>query len=215
MASAVQLTDDHIERFKAEQARMGLGHDQLCHKGTLSTSDHGGVVVLSPNSKLSTVPPIIVSYADFAELKAMRGIPDEAFASGRMSDAFVKYPKPFTASRMAFLNNTKNICDLDYHLEPAEYKTLQDVAQAYLMGHSAKVKEWEPLLNAAFMPGRMAVFSGENLVVKSGDVFKIVPDPAHPLDPVVLNYQTITVESGGQIQVLAKADVTSQIFNAQ
>jgi len=215
MKSEVKLTEDHRKRFTDEQTRMGLKPDHLNHKGTLSTADHGGTIVLSPNSSESTIPPTIVSYNNMAELKAMRGIPDDSFTSGKMSDAFVKYPVPFATSRMNFLNETKNICDLEYHLQPEERKTIENAAHAYLMGHSEKVKDWEPLLNAAFMPGKMAVFSGENLVVKSGQTLKITPDPLHPQDPVVLNYQSITVEQGGQILVLAKADVTSQIFDAQ
>jgi hypothetical protein len=214
MAGSDSLTTEELEKFKAIQTRFGLSDTQLTHAATLSTADHGGDLVFSPSEALSSVPPMHVPYKSMAELKAMIGRPDTDFTHGPMSDRLYHVPAPLQDQRVGLLAATKDEADFDHHVAPNEAKALFAAAQAYVYGNSQKVKHFEGLLDKRFAPSTLAVFSGTDLVVKSGEKLTIKADPEDPQKVVALNYQAITVEQGGQIVVEANVHVTTQTFTA-
>ncbi len=208
------LTAEQQANFEATQARLGLRPDQFSQEGPLRTRDHGGKLVLSPDPDVSHVAPIQVSYRSMAELKAMAGVPDEHVVSGRSSDRHIKYPEPLPSDRVRFLLDAKNVCDLRHHLTDEEEATLRAAQRAYLLGDSARVATHETLMDAHFTPGTLAVFAGKELEIDPGQTVEIDPGPNGA--PVAMNFQEVTVDSGGGILV---NDVpllfVSQVFNAR
>jgi hypothetical protein len=204
--SAVQRS-----KFEAMQTRLRLRPDQLAHAGTLKTSDYGGTIVLTTELGRSHVEPVLVPFHSMGELKQLVGVADEHYATGVYSDRLIAYPPQLDPARSAFLQDSRNICDLRTHLTPDEHSHLLLAAQAYLTGNSAKVADYVPLMDAHFAPGTLAVFAGDSLHVEAGQTVQIQsPDGK----PVALNYASIQVDDGGQIIVLCAASITTQTFTA-
>jgi len=205
------LSSAQRANFEAAQTRLRLRPDQLAHTGLLKTSDFGGKIVLTTQPGQSHIEPVIVPFHSLAELKQMVGVPDEHYTAGTYSDRHIEYPPPVTPQRLAFLQDSKNICDLRTHLTDDEHANLETAARAFVLGNSAKVAAYAPLLDAHYAPSTLAVFAGDALHVEAGQTVEIKsPDGK----PVALNFAAIQVDAGGQIRVLCQASITAQTFTA-
>lgn len=149
----------------------------------LKTADHEGDVVLSNDPDTASVPPAFFTVNSIQELKALGGVPDSLYGSNGMPDHH-PLPAPFSAERLR--NATGNHADLCTAL------------RAYVYGNSALVQDYQDILNSKRFPMQVAVYTGDDIVVSPGHDL-IVEDKDGHGDPVVLAYNSITVEPGGRI----------------
>ena len=149
----------------------------------LKTADHEGDVVLSNDPDTASVPPAFFTVNSIQELKALGGVPDSLYGSNGMPDHH-PLPAPFSAERLR--NATGNHADLCTAL------------RAYMYGNSALVQDYQDILNSKRFPMQVAVYTGDDIVVSPGHDL-IVEDKDGHGDPVVLAYNSITVEPGGRI----------------
>lgn len=151
------------------------------------------------------LPGKVRDVKDIDEMKKYGGVPDSDFKERGLSDAHVHYPDAPKAEDLAAVENAKgDVCHLMDNLSAHAHQNLRKASQAYVLGHSEKVKAWKPILD-------MADFPAQGTVVDHGDV---VVDPGHPLKivgpgPVTYNAKSITVKPGGQI--ITETDVTFNV----
>lgn len=212
MPRPAPLTESDIQQFNARQTRLGLAVDQFNHSDDTNTADFNGELILSADPTISNIEPIFVPYNSISELKGLIGTPNSIFHKKQMSDRFIPYPEAPPADRISLLSNTKDDCDFDWHASHEEAFDLRTAAESYIMGNSEKLAAWEPMLNARFGVGRVAVFAGKNFTVGKDQTIVIKPDVTNPDGLVVLNYQTVTVEEGGQFVIAAKVKMTTDTF---
>lgn len=212
MPSPAAITDADIQEFKSRQARLGLAADQFNHTDTINTSDFNGELVISPDPSISQIEPIFVPFNSMKELKALIGNPDSVFSEDGMSDRFIEYPTAPPPDRISLLAKAKDGCDFDWQASPEEFHGAYKAAESYLTGDSRKLAAWEPMLNARFGVGRLAVFAAKDVTIHKGEKFVVKPDPNNPLAPVKLNFHSVTVEEGGQFVIEAKVDMSTLTF---
>ncbi|OAN79416.1 hypothetical protein A8B78_11825 [Jannaschia sp. EhC01] len=214
MSGSASLSDSDHAEFEAAQQRFGLTSADLNHDGTLSTDNHNGNLILSADPAISHVEPTIVPYNSLAELKNMVGRADSDFTDGPFSDKHLHYPDPIDEDRAQTLMNTLNECDFDFQATPAELGSLRKSAESYVMGNSQKLKTLEPLLNARFGTGSVAVIAANKLNVGKDQTVTFKADPNDPDKILVLNFTEVTVDEGGQIIVEAPVKMKTVTFTA-
>ncbi|WP_434524133.1 hypothetical protein [Photorhabdus asymbiotica] len=149
----------------------------------LKTSDFGGKVIFSNDPRAATVPPAFFTVQTIQELKALGGIPDSEYGPGRM-EPHHPLPEPFSAERLADVTGS--------HID------LCKAFRAYIYGNSALVKDYEEMLNAKRFPMKVALYNGERITITSDNPL-IIKDENDYGEPVVLVYDEIVIEPGGQI----------------
>ncbi|OCA56093.1 hypothetical protein [Photorhabdus namnaonensis] len=149
----------------------------------LKTSDVDGPVVFSNDLETATVPPAFFTVQTIQELKALGGVSDSQYGSGKM-EPHHPLPKPFSAERLADASGN--------HID------LCKAFRAYIYGDSTLVKDYEEILNAKRFPMKIAFFGGEELTITEGNPLIIEDKDCHG-EPVVLVYDQITIEPGGEI----------------
>ena len=186
------LNERQRSDFEAVHAKFGMAPGQLSHPVPLDTANFGGRLVLSADPNRSHVAPALVPFQSMAHLKSLIGTPDEHYASGRYSDAGIVYPAPIDPDRVAFLRTART-----GEVTADEHAALLTAAYAYVQGHSAKLQDFEQLLDAHFAPGALGYIAAETLVVRDGQTVVIPPSGT----PLVLNVASVAVYGTGQIQV--------------
>jgi len=183
------LSPAQQQAFEARLDRFGLSRDTLSAP-SIRTGDRPGGFILSSDPERSHLPPTMILVRDVAHLKALTGIPDEEYESGRLSDQEISYPAP--------PGGQGQLPDAD---------TLRAAVAAYVQGNSAKVKDYEPLINELRMPMTIGVFAAHDVVVSASNPLIFFPG-----DPTSLVCTSITVEPGGQIIVQETVKLYAQQF---
>jgi hypothetical protein len=200
------LTPEQQQAFHAQLARVGMSPDSLSAR-SIRTADRPGGFVLSGDPEQSHLPPTMIEVRDLAHLKELAGVPDEHYTSGQRSDKAIPYPAPLSAQAAGLLQSAQDKCELEFHLQPADYENVRMAAEAYVHGNSAKVQGYEALINTLHMPTQMAAFAATEIIVSPGSPLILGPGTT-----TSLNCASITVEPGGQIIVQTNASITTQQF---
>ena len=79
----------------------------------------------------------------------------------------------------------------------AEELRLRRALFSHVVGREIEAVGYDDLLTRRFFPLPITVYTGKTIVIKKGEVLTIEPD-GH--DPVVVNYESVTLEQGGQIR---------------
>ncbi|MDB6371858.1 hypothetical protein [Photorhabdus bodei] len=149
----------------------------------LKTSDFDGKVIFSNDPETATVPPAFFTVQTIQELKALGGVLDSEYGPGKMKPHH-PLPEPFSAERLANVSGN--------HID------LCKAFRAYIYSDSALVKDYEEMLNAKRFPMKVALYSGEKMTISSDNPL-VVEDKDDYGEPVVLVYEQIIIEPGGQI----------------
>ncbi|MBS9432462.1 hypothetical protein [Photorhabdus hainanensis] len=149
----------------------------------LKTSDFDGKVIFSNDPETASVPPAFLTVQTIQEMKELGGVPDSEYGPGKM-EPHHPLPEPFSAERLADV--------MGYHID------LCKAFRAYIYGNSALVKDYEEMLNAKRFPMTVALYSGEKITITADNPL-IVEDKDNYGEPVVLVYDEIIIEPGGQI----------------
>ena len=157
-------------------------------KGSLRTDTKKGEFLLSPDSSLNNgSPPVICEIDSIQKLKKLTGCDDSLFDLGVFSSEELEFP----------------VWDSTYDHTvwkdlPARWKAiLCRACQAYIYGDSRKVAAYEDVLNRKYFPMKIACFTGESIVVTKDH--PLIIDPGSSPHPVVLHYDSITLEEGAKI----------------
>ncbi|MCL7986623.1 hypothetical protein M8998_01590 [Sphingobacterium sp. lm-10] len=190
------LEDHHKKNFIEVNERLGLAPDEYMFKMSHGAFENDTVVFADDLSNGHIIGKSI-SVASIAELKRLSGVPNDG------EDDHVVYPvKGMLGSSANEAAITKQNITEDMKNE------MTKAASAYVLGDPEKVREYEDLINKLMFPGKALVFSAEDLYIKSGQTCVLGKSG----DTELYNFGTITIEQGGQIQVVGNTQVTCQIF---
>ncbi|HLO76845.1 MAG TPA: hypothetical protein VK196_10375 [Magnetospirillum sp.] len=153
------------------------------------------------------IPGHVRTVNSVAEMKVLGGIPDFHFTEDGLSDNYVDYPPPPPPRAQAALAETSDdICALSLSLGAEVCNLISKATTAFLLGNSAKVAEWEPIINAMSFPLKGTVINADTIVVQPGEPL-VISGPG----PVQVNANTIQVLPGGQI--IVQTEVTFNVNN--
>jgi len=197
------LTQEQQNRFASINHRLGLTGDAHLKQDAVIKEVQAKKqnLVFSSDPLESDVPPIHVSVGSVAEFKSMVGVPNEE------DDSHIDYPAPMEEHHARLLASATSKADLLTKMDESFAFNMRKAANAYIMGDARKVMEYEDLINAVMFPGRIAVFTGNDLDIPAGETYVI-----QGTDPVVWNFECIEEGAGSEILITTMAKINTQYF---
>jgi len=186
------------ERDMEKLAQYGL-LSRGSQNGVLKTGDRKGPMILSTDPEKSHIEAFVITVNDIDELKELSGISNEQLESNDWERNFT-YPPPYSAERLKKADPfAPDICQ---------------AFRAYIYGDASQVESYKGILNELRFPLKLTVFSAEDITV-SPDHPLIIRDESGHGEPVVVAYNTVTVEPGGQIIWEATGKMTANQMTFQ
>jgi hypothetical protein len=205
------LTSDQKAKFEAALQAVGLDPAEVS-KVSLNTKDIGKTASISSNVKKSALTPHYRIVNSIAELMKYGGVPDEHFKKAKLSDAHVSYPEAkWDEKRNRLISKATDGNQLAFMLTPDERDTLKQAMTAYMLGDSSKVKSYEEMINAVHFPMTATVFAAQNITIAANTTLTInPPGDWSPSDPYQLIIGILTIETGGQLQIMVPCNLEVQ-----
>jgi len=197
------LTQAQKDNHASVNQRLGLAPDVhlTLNKQIKSIQQQKKNLVFSSDPLESDVPPIHVSVGSIAEFKKMVGVPDD------QDDSHVNYPSPLEDQHRQLMASVGSKAELLGRMDEDLHDKMRQAAYAYVMGDSRKVQEYEPLINSLMFPGRIAVFTGQDLNIPADETYTIKGE-----DPVVMNFEEITEGQNAEIMITTNCSLHTQYF---
>lgn len=209
-AKFTDLTSEQQAAFWADVKRFGLTEADV-HKESDPPPD-GAEVCICGIPALSAVKTKPVTVADVQQMKALVGIPDALYISGKMRDRMVDYPPPLSARCVSLLAEAPNHCWLNEQVTPEEEAVVKQAWLAYLVGDSRKISpEMVSMVNALHFPAVISVAALQNITVQANQIY-LFGSAGSPLQSIVVG--TLTINPGGKIEFLSPVQLLCQITNA-
>ncbi|MFZ7092716.1 hypothetical protein [Primorskyibacter sp. 2E233] len=193
-------SEDHQKIITNAIRTVGLNISDIEGK-SYGPQSHKGAMVISSDPGQDNLNSRLVNVNSIAELKAIGGIADSHFESA--GDKHVDYPEDALKTDVgaAIERARLDSCSLESLLHPDDHAVVDQAMMAYLNGNSAKVKDFEPVINALRFPMQILVTAGEDITVTKDNPLIIGQDSPHVQGGKAI-FGTVTVEEGGQIQIL-------------
>ncbi|MFB6456384.1 hypothetical protein ACE38W_14020 [Chitinophaga sp. Hz27] len=197
------LTQEQKDKHAAVNSRLGLASDAhlTLSKQIKSVQQSKQNLVFSSDPLESDFPPIHVSVGSIAEFKKLVGVADGE------DDSHIDYPGPMSEGQRSVMSTVRSKAELLTKMDEQLYDRMRKAAHAFVMGDSRKVQEYVPLINSLMFPGRIAVFTGEDLDIPAGATVTIKGE-----DPVVFNFQEITEGKDAEILITTMTSLYTQYF---
>lgn len=200
------LSCNQQEQFKATCRRHGIDPNTV--RATLSTDNMGkGVLCGHPAASSAFPPDNIVQVDSVKQLKALgrgEGADDVLGATGA---AAVRYPKPLAEMAMpdlaAFEGQTVKLRN---SLTRPQFQAVSDAMNAYLLGDSSRVADYEDYINKLHFPLQMAVYAVADLEITAANPLLV----AYSTSPTSLIFGTVTVQPGGYIEAQSTLQMNVQ-----
>lgn len=173
-----------VDRIRSSLMNRFQLTDDIIHKGTITISETS--TLTADLNQPSVLKPVYVTVQSIDDFKEFGGIPDDLYASGAVQEHHY-FPPEWPTDKMKRLEE----------LSLRERIMICKAYQAYIFGNSQKVQSYKEIIQNLFFPAQVALFSGENLYVKTGETLTI--ESPSPDVPVVLSFTKVTVEAGGRI----------------
>lgn len=173
-----------VDRIRSSYMSRFQLSDDIIHRGTITISETS--TFTADLNQPSVLKPVYVTVQSIDDFKEFGGIPDDLYASGAVQEHHY-IPPEWPTDKMKRLEE----------LSLRERIMICKAYQAYIFGNSQKVQSYKEIIQNLFFPAQVALFSGENLYVESGEILTI-KSPS-PDVPVVLSFIKVTVEAGGRI----------------
>jgi hypothetical protein len=208
------LTAEHKKNQLSELAKHNIMQADITPEINTSTSSNG--IVLSSNVNESHhAPSGWIMASSIKDLKNKLGVKDDDIDTGIKSDHHINYPPEPSPNLLQLHKNSPDGCSFeqslcDNHKQDAHH--LANATLAYVMGHSKKVSKYEDAINKVSFPKPMTipVFAAENVTVSPGKPLVLKSDDNKP---IVVSFGSVTVEQGGEIQIIGgSTQWTSQTF---
>lgn len=173
--------------------------DADVQKGTLKTGGTAGPTYLSSNPKFSSaIPAKTIVINSVEELKEIVGAHGTS-SSGQLGALPAPWPQD------------KN--GLEKHeLTESDELDIYAALRAIVLGQSDAVNSYTGIVNARYFPLNATAYAGEDIVVTADNPLIIEPD-GH--DPVIVTFNSVTLEQGGQIICEAPVIMTVNTFIKQ
>lgn len=199
-----KLTKAQQDNHASVNQRLGLPADAhlTLSKQIKSIQKQKKNLVFSSDPLESDVPPVHVSVGSIAEFKKMVGVPDD------QDDSHVNYPSSLSDYHRQLITSVGSKAELLSRMDEDLHDKMRQAAYAYVMGNSSKVQEYEPLINSLMFPGRIAIFTGEDLDIPAGETYTVKGE-----DPVVMNFEEITEGKDAEIMITTNCSLHTQYFN--
>ena len=177
----------------------------------VSTSDmKDGAACGHPAGNSAFPPAKVMTINSIQEMKSLGGCDDQEYLQGRASDACIAYPGSLASLAAPTLQSCDgDVCILKDAMTLDHHDAVAKAMNAYMMGNSTKVSDYESHINAIHFPMQMAVHAAEDIVITK-DKPLIVNNPTGA--PTTLIFGTVTVEPGGYILAQTVLNLSSQTF---
>ncbi len=192
-----------------EKALASVGHTVADMEGkSLGPQSHKGPMIMSFDPSRDNVGSKLVKVESIQHLKQIAGVPDSHFENSPNADRMVHYPKgtPRTDFAKAIERSRSDNCALESLIHPDDHKLIDQAMHAYMRGNSAKVKDYEPVINALRFPTQGLVATALDITISPANPLIIGEDSPYVHDEPGIGamavFGTLTIEPGGQIQVL-------------
>jgi len=161
---------------------------------------HSGAMKVSADPNLDNLNSRLITVNSVEELKQIGGIANAQFKEG--NDRHLNYPDEVASSIMSAIDRAKSDnCALESFIEPHHLQNIDAAMLAFVNGNSEKVKGYEPVINALKFPAQILVTAGEDITVTPSNPLIIGENSPFVQGGLAL-FGTVTVEPGGQIQIL-------------
>ncbi len=206
------LTSDQLARFTATCQHFGIDPGSVpAQVDTAKVKD--GVLCGHPSGSAEFPVSKIHDVNTIAELNALGGCKDDSYTKGVASDSFVSYPPSAASLGLPSLAACGgDVCKLKDSMTLDQHEAVAKAMNAYLMGNSAKVSDYEEHINAIHFPMQVVSHAAQNIVIGPNNPL-IINNPSGAPTNVVAG--TITVQRGGYILVKTPLSMNSQIFTVQ
>ncbi len=185
------LPPDQQQAFADRLKELGLNMSHVLP--AINSTTHPGPVVLSPDPKVSTIPPQMLTIKCVDDAKRLAGNKNEDYDKGVLPEHHDPLP-PWPAHKNG-LSATE--------LSAEDNNLIKQAHTAYLYGHSAKVQSYQQVIDQHNYPTQVAVFAAVDVCVDAkNSPFKI--------GPAGLVCGTLTICQGGTLQFTGNATVDCQ-----
>lgn len=193
-------SDEHKKIMAKAVESVGLGMEDLEGK-SFGPHSHKGAMVVSADPGQDNLNSRLIEVNSIAELKAIGGIADSHFETA--GDKHVNYPEGQLKTDLtaAISRARADDCALESLIHPDDDEIIDRAMMAYVYGDSSKVKGFEEVINALKFPAQILVTVGEDITVTKDTPLIIGKDSPYVQGGKAV-FGTVTVEQGGQIQIL-------------
>lgn len=193
-------SDEHKNILARAAETVGMSIDDLEGR-SFGPNSHKGAMVASADPGQDNLSSRLVEVNSIAELKAIGGIADSHFKTA--GDKHVNYPEARMKTDLpeAIGRARADNCALESLIHPDDDAIINQAMMAYVHGDSSKVKDYEDVINALKFPAQILVITGEDITVTKDNPLIIGKDSPHVQGGKAV-FGTVTVEEGGQIQIL-------------
>lgn len=194
-----RMAPDQRTRFQARVEGLGVPLAEALNT-SISTAGATKPVVLSMDLERTLIPPRIAVVKDIAMLKGQGGVPDALYASVGLSDKEIKYPLPWDRKYTRMIDKAGSRSELAALLGPALCKQVRQAMDAWMLGNSAKVKDYEAVINALHFPVYAANWTMASICVAANTTLVLTPPPDTPDPPTLVVTGGVCIEQGGVVQ---------------
>lgn len=196
--------------------RMGSTWDDVEDR-SFGPQTHQGPMVISGDPMEDTLGSRRVTVESVRQLKALVGLPDEHVRAMSGAGDTVRYPEAPPIDASAAIDRARDSGQpLDKLIHSADRDTIDLALHAYVMGDSDRVRLHEPLIDALRFPADLVVATARDITVTAENPLIIGPDsPYAQKDPTlgaVAAFGTVTVKSGGVIEISIPVNITADRF---
>ncbi len=202
---AASLTQDQ-QNFLAPRLT-ALGSDVTALSGrSFGPNTHKGPMVISSNPSRDNLGSQQVEVANVAAYKAIGGVPNEHFDKTPGADRHITYLGASHTNFRSLIDRAKtDSCTFKSLLSADDVDTLSSQMRAYVLGDSRRVPpEYEEAINSLYFPMMVTYTPGEDITITAGN--PLIIDSSYPAQ---LTFGTITIESGGYIQMNVPVNITA------
>ncbi len=202
---ATLLTQDQ-QNFLAPRLK-ALGSDVNALSGrSFGPDTHKGPMVISSNPSRDNLGSQQVEVANIAQYKAIGGVPNAHFDKTPGADRHITYLGASPTNFRALIERAKtDSCTFKSLLSADDIDTLATHMRAYVLGDSRRVpSEYEEAINSLHFPMMVTYTPGQDITITASN--PLIIDSSYPAQ---LTFGTITIESGGYVQMNVPVSITS------
>jgi hypothetical protein len=168
---------------------------------------HSGAMIISSDPTQDNLGTKLITVDSVQHLKDLAGIHDDHFKAMPSADRAIRYPDaPVTDFAQAITRARNDNCALETLIHPTDMDNIGHAMLAFVNGDSSKVAHYEPVINAMRFPAQALLTVAGDITITAGNPLIIGPNsPYVHQDPVLgalCVFGTVTIEPGGQMQVL-------------
>jgi len=209
--SQTQYSAEHVSLLSKALGKVGLTMDHLQGK-SYGAATHSGPMIVSSDPTQDNLGTTLIKLDSVQHLKDLAGIHDDHFKAMPSADRAVRYPEtPVTNFALAISRARNDNCALESLVHQDDMKNIGHAMLAYVNGDSSKVAHYEPIINAMRFPAQATLTVANDITIAAGKPLIIgANSPYLQHDPVLgalCVFGTVTIERGGQIQVMIPATI--------